>query len=449
MRHRLVLTTSAAVAFSLVASTVVAPAAFAKADPEQNIIVSLDSQPVQSGIGLASRLVATVDAHAAIAANIPARSNARPLGLNFTIDVTDVETNKPIYEREPSKPMLPASNMKIITAINALNEIGPDTRYTTTVYSMGPGAVVIQGTGDATLSPTAVKDMARTTSEVIKATPELTPPQPKKIQVYVDTSAYPDSAPPKGWLPGYAPTVERPPSALAMDGRYVLDPAADVAKTFGKAMTMGLKGRYAGHSTVQPDQVKLASSTGATVYDQVRYMLQVSENNVAESLFRNVAIATGRPGTWKGAREAALASIASIGVPTQGFRTTTGSGVGRNDRLTAVGLVEALRIAANQTQNPQLKAIYYGGGMPKAGVNGTLAASTGRYTKGKARCAAGRILAKTGTLHDVVALSGLGLGADGELKAFSILVNDRPERKFSPLKTRRKVDEIAAAVVGC
>ena len=60
----------------------------------------------------------------------------------------------------------------------------------------------------------------------------------------------------------------------------------------------------------------------------------------------------------------------------------------------------------------------------------------------------GLLRAKTGTLFDTIGLSGLAVGKDGRLKAFSYLVNSRPQ-KVSPLTTRRNVDKLAATVTGC
>jgi len=58
------------------------------------------------------------------------------------------------------------------------------------------------------------------------------------------------------------------------------------------------------------------------------------------------------------------------------------------------------------------------------------------------------VFAKTGTLFDTIGLSGYTRGADGELKVFSALVNDRPQR-YSPLSTRQAVDGLVATVNGC
>lgn len=82
------------------------------------------------------------------------------------------------------------------------------------------------------------------------------------------------------------------------------------------------------------------------------------------------------------------------------------------------------------------------------GRTGTLSASAARYTTWPSRCAAGQVFAKTGSLYDTIGLSGYVRGADGVLKAFSALVNDRPQR-YSQLATRQAVDGLIATVNGC
>jgi D-alanyl-D-alanine carboxypeptidase len=60
----------------------------------------------------------------------------------------------------------------------------------------------------------------------------------------------------------------------------------------------------------------------------------------------------------------------------------------------------------------------------------------------------GRIRAKTGTLFDTIALSGIASSADGAQRAFSVMVNKRPS-KYSKLATRQAIDGLTAVIAGC
>ena len=63
------------------------------------------------------------------------------------------------------------------------------------------------------------------------------------------------------------------------------------------------------------------------------------------------------------------------------------------------------------------------------------------------KCARGLLRARPNFVRRHRTL-GLAVGKDGRLKAFSYLVNSRPQ-KVSPLTTRRNVDKLAATVTGC
>ena len=86
--------------------------------------------------------------------------------------------------------------------------------------------------------------------------------------------------------------------------------------------------------------------------------------------------------------------------------------------------------------------------MPVAGESGTLTHRYGRYDSRPSSCATGKVQAKTGTLVDTIALSGVATLANGQRRLFSMIVNDRPT-SYSPLSTRRALDGLAATIVGC
>ncbi len=432
------------------------PAFGTSADPEQQRAVgSRSTSPGQIGSGqttqVTTRVVPRSEAESRIVSKLTARiPRVRPkLGANFSIRVTDAATGGVIFDRRPNRPLLPASNMKVITAVDALTILGPDATHTTKVKLVGQGAVALVGSGDATLSDTQLDTMAKAVAAAIPTDPALTPAPGLPFRVLYDDSLFFPPGPRTGWPRGYSPGVVRPVTALGRLGRYVSDPSHDAATYFvsrlrAYGVTTGLRGKI----TAEPSAPLVTQSTGATLRDQVNYMLQVSENNIAENLFYEVAAARGFNTTWRGGRLAAMETLGELGVPTNDLNLTSGSGVGRNDRVTPRTLAALMSRIADSAY-PKLNSIYYGGSLPLAGRSGTLSASTGRYTTAPSRCAAGKVSAKTGTLHDVVALSGLTVGTDGRLKAFSIIDNNRPEARFSPLQTRRAVDALVATINGC
>lgn len=413
------------------------------------LLASLGADP---GLLTLRDLIISPRSDSRIARLLAKRSVRRTMGRNVAVDVVDVTTGARVWGRRPAKAMLPASNMKIVTAANVLRAYGPDHVFTTQVTAPQAGTVVVRGGGDSTLSRSDLEQLAIETIDNLRAQglePELKPDgQRAWIKVYVDNSLFaaPTAAP--GWTGGYQPGIVRPVYALGVDGRYVWNSAADAASIFIEYLNKyGYGAKYLGESAANGTEV--ASQDSLPLSSQVKYMLQVSENNVAEMLYRLVAVARGHQATWAGSRQAALESLAAMGVPTGKLRLYDGSGVSRSDRLTAVSLTSLLRVIANSDASPGLNSIYYGGGLPLAGHTGTLASSLGRFASRPSSCARGRIRAKTGTLYDTIALSGLTVGSDGRLKAFSMMVNNRPYQRYSPLQTRKSVDAMAATVTGC
>ena len=176
-------------------------------------------------------------------------------------------------------------------------------------------------------------------------------------------------------------------------------------------------------------------------------MLLDSENNIAELLYRHVALATGHAPTWAGSQQAALANLDALGIDRTALKLDDGSGVSRDDRLTALTLALLLRLAS--TGDPgRFSVMLEPGALPTSGVDGTLASRLHRYSTKPSSCARGDIRAKTGTLFDTIALSGITHDVDGQSKVFSFLVNDRPQ-SVTPLKTRQALDGLAATVTGC
>jgi D-alanyl-D-alanine carboxypeptidase/D-alanyl-D-alanine-endopeptidase (penicillin-binding protein 4) len=80
-------------------------------------------------------------------------------GATVGIHVIDVDSGQVLYSRGASRPMIPASNQKIITAVTALAELGPRFKFRTGLWMRGTvdeagvleGELLLQGGGDPTL----------------------------------------------------------------------------------------------------------------------------------------------------------------------------------------------------------------------------------------------------------------------------------------------------------
>jgi len=378
----------------------------------------------------------TTTAEITIATKIERRLHNAALGNDTALLVQDAHDGRTVVAVHADEPQLPASNMKVITATNVLTALGPDHRFTTSARLNADGTLVLVGGGDPLLNEA---DLAALAESVTTSGRSVT-------RVGFDDSLFTgrDLAP--GWPGGYIPSVVSPVRALAKLWDYSTTPEVNATKAFLRALkAKGVKAPFAGRVTATGDVV--ATTNGHTVRECVKVMLRVSENNVAEVLFRQVALAQGKPANWAGSRAAATEVLSSLGVNTIGLQLKDGSGLSRSDRLTPTSLVSTLMLSTHKS-NTKLRSIYFGHSLPTAGETGTLDAKYGRYTSGLSKCARGKVFAKTGTLFDTIGLSGITNDADGSVKVFSILVNDRPQN-VSDLTTRRAVDVLAATITGC
>jgi D-alanyl-D-alanine carboxypeptidase/D-alanyl-D-alanine-endopeptidase (penicillin-binding protein 4) len=235
--------------------------------------------------------------------------------------------------------------------------------------------------------------------------------------------------------------------ALARLWDYSADPSANAVDVFAKRLQ-----RRGIPVTIGPDAdagegAVLAETQGHTVDEAVRIMLRISENNVAEVLYRQVARAAGLEASWDGGRQAAEQVLRNVGVDPTGMALLDGSGLSRKDRVTPRFLVDLLRVA--RTLNPAPFALMFEpDALPVSGLSGTLDDRYGRFVTKQSRCAQGDVRAKTGTLFDTVGLAGVATTVTGPERIFAILVNDRPQR-FSTLSTRQAVDGLTATLTGC
>jgi len=342
-----------------------------------------------------------------------------------------------MWSERPTVGYLPASNNKLVTAYVALRSLGSTTRITTTA-TMDPAApwyVYLKGAGDPSLDTSRMTDLANQTATALKAIGR------SAITLRFDDTLFPSPTNAPGWKTSYVPSEVAPVRALVVDSHNVTDTSKDAATVLaGLLGKRGITVRSVYRATSPATATVIASTSSPTVGQLVAAMLNVSQNDYAEALFRLAAKARGYQTTWTGAHYNAISVLSTAGVPTSGWVSYDGSGLSRSDRLptvTAAGLVRVM-----DTDATLRGIVFSSGGLPIAGLTGTLVS---RFTTAPTSCARGIIQAKTGSLDDVTALSGVAVGMDGQRRYFSILVNG----KANTSATRDAVDRLAATATGC
>lgn len=171
-----------------------------------------------------------------------------------------------------------------------------------------------------------------------------------------------------------------PVSALWVDqGRInapfsarVADPAQAAATRFAALLTKRGIVVSGAPSSQRADvaATPVASIQSAPLASIVEHVLLTSDDDGAEVLARQVAIAAGDPPDFTGAAAGVLAQVRALGVNTAGVRLYDGSGLSRDGRIPAGTLTALIDVIAGG-RHPELSAVL--SGLPVAGFDGTLA----------------------------------------------------------------------------
>jgi D-alanyl-D-alanine carboxypeptidase/D-alanyl-D-alanine-endopeptidase (penicillin-binding protein 4) len=429
MRHRTMPARLIAVAVALTAASATAPAAASAA-------TAVHATAVPASMA-SSAVLSTSDQ--VVHDNLTLRSTLKGLGPDLAGLVTDAETGEVLWSNTPLEHQLPASNAKLVTAVNALSTFGPTYRITTkVVQGKAPRRLVLVGAGDPSLSRGNLTALANQVAPKVRAKGLRT------VRVLVDDSLFPAPSSAIGWQPGYVHEDVRAVRALVVNQHDVADTSINAGKVFANRLkAVGLKVHVVVRRKAPPKARVLAAVQGQQMAAIIGTMLRDSDNDYAEALHRLVAIRTGFAPTWAGAQLAQRQTLGRLGVDLGTSVLYDGSGLSRADRLAPIDVVRVLSLAFDGA-HPDL-AVLQTNSLAIAGVSGTLAPRFLRYVTNPTKCAAGLIEAKTGSLHGVIALSGFARGADGKIKLFSFLLNHVPDT----LKTRRAVDKLASTITGC
>ncbi len=389
--------------------------------------------------------IATAELNRHIVDLLPGRLANPRLGKDAAIQVRTPDGSGVLFSSQTTEPQMPASNMKLVTALGALTVLGADRVLPTRVTLRADGAgIVLVGGGDPLLSSTNLDAVAKRTLAALTAAGG--GKAPSSLRVYIDDRAFSDGTLAPGWRSTYLPGEVTYVRSLGRHGVLATDSAKDAGSYFAARLkARGVSTTYEGRGAgaLGPE---LARVDAHTVGAAVSLMLRDSDNQVAETLFRLVALEKGLPPTWSGGAAAALEVLTEHGIRTADLVLRDGSGLSRSDRLTTTTVAQLLAVVQSG-EVPALDSFI--GWLPVAGRTGTLAASNGRYTTKPSRCALGLVHAKTGTLTGAVALSGIAVGSDGSTRVFSIIVNHLPTDRYSVLTVRQAMDGLAATVTGC
>ena len=174
---------------------------------------------------------------------------------------------------------------------------------------------------------------------------------------------------------------------------------------------------------------KIAEVSSPPLHKMIRFALLYSDNVLSQRL---AMVATGRSGyplTRTGLNQMIKDKISSIGVDTTGMKFVDGSGLGGENRVSAITVSQLLLKVKSE---PRLRVIYES--LPVSGESGTL---IGRYHS-TAPQAVGLVRAKTGSTRHTVSLAGFA--TSGEKEYVFVVIADGVGR------TRRLQDAARSAI---
>jgi serine-type D-Ala-D-Ala carboxypeptidase/endopeptidase (penicillin-binding protein 4) len=362
------------------------------------------------------------------------------LGTRVLVEVRDVANGEVLASHGAAIPAPPASTAKLATALAVLAVHKTTDRITTRVVAGAQaGTVVLVGGGDPTLTAAApgkpgaypgaahITDLARQLHGA------------HVTQVEVDDSLFAGPAVSPYWAPEDVPSdYAAPITSSTVDGgrdtptEEQRSTAPDLAA--GQALAAALGVQRVARGTAPPHARTLASVESAPIGTLVEQMLQLSDNVIAESLARQVALAEHQPASFAGAAAAVRGVLARLGVPI-GTGLVDGSGLAAGDRLSADTLNRLLLLATKRTTVLDM--------LPVAAWSGTLADRFMRST------GAGVVRAKTGTLTSVSTLAGLVQDKDGRLLAFALLADQVGPTTEDTNEAEAALDRTVSALATC
>jgi serine-type D-Ala-D-Ala carboxypeptidase/endopeptidase (penicillin-binding protein 4) len=348
----------------------------------------------------------------------------------------DVDGLGVVVRRDAAHALPPASTQKSFTAVAALMSLPPGFRFTTVVASRAkptagrlPGSVWLVAGGDPYLTTSGLRALARQVraSGVRYVAADL----------LLDDSRYDARRHADGWKRSYVPDEAGPLSAMSVDenqwrddSAFLSDPALPAARLFReylKAEGVTVHGVIK-RNRRPADAAVLTSRQSGPLPAVLRRTLKDSNNFAAELVLKEVGKVVRNDPSSAGGHAAVRDVLSEHGVPAG--TGSDGSGLSAYDRQTA-----AAELALLQAADASAVAGDFRAALPVACQDGTLE---------KRMCntaGAGRVLAKTGTLPGVRALSGYTTTASGRSVWFSFQLTGIADGT----KARNALD--AAAVV--
>ena len=317
--------------------------------------------------------------------------------------VYDLTADSAIYRCGDRQTLRPASTMKLVTAITALDKLGIDYQFRTSLYYTGrvsnrtlTGNLYCVGGMDPQFEREDMKAFAESIRKLGVDT--------IRGQIVADHSMKDESRLGEGWCwdddnPELSPLlIERKDQFLECFLKELRSAGLQVDAPFAEGLL--------------PNGAVILCSRFHPMSQILTKMMKESDNLYAEAVYYQIAASGGvRRASADKARQWERKLIGRIGLNAGEYKLADGSGLSLYNYVTPELMVRLLRFAW-QRQDIYAPLL---GALPIAGIDGTL------EKRMQKSAAAGNVRAKTGTLTGISSLAGYCTAANGHQLCFCII----------------------------
>ena len=330
--------------------------------------------------------------------------------------VYDLDADSAIYCHNERQLMRPASTMKLLTAITAIDKLGGSYQFKTDLCYTGEvtdgtlsGNIYCVGGFDPRFN---IDDMRAFVESIRKMGVDTI-----RGNIYADKSMKDEAQYGEGWCWD----DDNPILSPLLVGRkdVFIDRFVQELREAGIVVDA-----FTGQGR-KPDDAFCICRRFHTIDQVLMRMLKESDNLYAESMFYQIGAASGnQSATAHSARSVMNRLIKKVGLDPKRYNIADGSGLSLYNYVTAELEVRMLRYAFKNNNI----YLHLHPSLPQAGTDGTLRKRmTSPFTQGN-------VYAKTGTLSGISSLAGYCTAANGHRLAFAIinqgLLHGRNGRSF-------------------
>ena len=317
--------------------------------------------------------------------------------------IYDLDADSVLFAHNARQLLRPASTMKVLTAVTAIDRLGGSYQFKTELCYTGEvsgrtlrGNIYLVGGFDPRFNS---DDMRAFVESIHKMGVDTI-----RGNIYADKSMKDSNLLGSGWCwDDDNPTL----SPLLIGRKDIF-----VERFVGELKETGIIIDATVGEAQRPDDAYCICRRFHTIDQILMRMLKDSDNLYAESMFYQIAASSGvRHASASDARSIMARLISKVGLNPRRYEISDGSGLSLYNYLSAELEVSILRYAFRNNNI----WVHLHPALPIAGVDGTLRnRMRGPFTEGN-------VYAKTGTLTGVSSLAGYCTAANGHRLAFSII----------------------------